>query len=298
MFDRQEVQRLKREINERIKHTARRGGVRATIQEVGGSFDVTGRAGYVWARIGDSLELIPILRNNAPLVDDLPVIVDKTPSGDWEYVGIDEGAAVLFIASGGVSSVGWHTHNVYNAGFWDLVDPHRVQGGRVAPNGAAIEVVTDGDFWYVHRGAHAVLEDGATLDISGDQPAAGEWVWVKVGVDPATNALTSAAGTAQSTMSTLTTAQLLAIDLDGAYPLAGVKLRGNATRLYENDIVDLRFTTAPISPGPLVTGIVQQPETITWAQTVLDGYQAVWHGGVTLEDDGALTVLGSVYIME
>lgn len=297
MFDRQEVQRLKWEINERIKHTARRGGVRAVLHAINGEFDVAGRPGYVWATVGDSPEYIPVLRNNAPLVDDLPVIVDKTPSGDWEYVGIDDGASVRFVASGGLSGVGWHAHNIYNNGLWEPVDPHRVQGGRVAPHGAAIEVVTDGDFWYVYRGAHAVLEAGATLDLAGDQPGANEWVWVKVGVDPATNALTSAAGTAQSINLALTTAQLLAIDLDGAYPLAGVIVRGNDTRLFENDIVDLRFTTVPISPGPLMTGIVQQPETITWAQTVLDGYQAVWHGGVTLEDDGALNVLGSVYIL-
>lgn len=280
-----------------VKREAR-GGVPADLGDWDGNVTIADRPAYVYARIVNrSAAPIEALRGPTPLIWDFPVLVDRTPDREWRIIDIDRSRARDFIEANQVDYVPWHTHNEYGNGLWDLVNPQRVQGGRVAPNGAAISVTTDGDLWYVYQGAHKVLEDGATLDLTAYQPASAfNWTWVKVGVDPASNALVATAGADTSVMNNLTIAALAAIAFDGYYPLGGVKLRGDATRFYDNDIVDLRFTTTPVTPGPLATGVIQQPSRITWSQTVIGTYQAVWHGDLTLAG-GTLNVNGSVYLV-
>lgn len=136
---------------------------------------------------------------------------------------------------------------------------------------------------------------GGDLDLTAyEPPTPNTWYWVKVGVDPATNAPVAVAGTAQSVLLPLEESQLAAISSGNYVPCAGVKLRNAQTTIaLESDIADCRLWLTGLGSG--AGGIVTQPNTISGTETIVAGRNAVLAGDITVT--GSLTVDGTMAIV-
>jgi len=185
---------------------------------------------YVRVWRGTGLTLVTAYNTAVSLRGDMPVLLERTANNELQIIGVDVERAAAWAGSQ-TSTLGAppHAHRI-GLGNDDLVEQLRFEPGAVFPNGyitGAYDLYARiYPFWYWYNGVYTYYA-GGTLDLTSYRPSTpGHWWWVKVGVDPVTNTATATADTtSQSRLTALTIAQLNAIDLEGAIPLAGVKLR-------------------------------------------------------------------------
>lgn len=141
--------------------------------------------------------------------------------------------------------VGKHTHEL-GFGNEDYVSMARIVelGGHIAPGGNSLFIQVNAGT-YPYNGADVYFAGGTINLTSYRTGTANFWNWAKVGIDPTTNTLVAAAGTAQSKTIPLTPTQLMPIVFASndsvVIRICGVKLRNAQTAVSDwRDIYDLR----------------------------------------------------------
>lgn len=193
------------------------------------TLSVPGRAGHVYVRRGSEGELgITQARNNGcPLKVDLPVEIRQEKS---EWVARPDGNRLAGFWGGGMmgGAVSYHTHRT-GSGLEYEVQALWLEPGRVKHQ-SGMTVAINGTF-YNHNGDLKYFPD-STLDLTANKPAtAGQWRWVVVCINPATNLPIAVNGTPQSTATPLDIEDIAAIDVTTYLPLFGVKVKQSDTSL-------------------------------------------------------------------
>jgi hypothetical protein len=167
----------------------------------------------------------------------------------------------------------------------------------VTANDTNLTVTANAFMYYLDDGTDGVWYAGATQDLTSDKPVTStDWVWVLVSLDKSTGALRTDAGTATAQTNTLSMSSLAAlIDTDVGIPLAGVKLKGDATLLTYADIFDARMFLQTAESGGSGGGGVDPEATYAGnlcknypSYELADGAQPEWwevaDGTLTEED--------------
>jgi hypothetical protein len=204
-------------------------------------------AGKIWVRLKDTRETVAVWAKNVSRVN-VDVMLDITEAGELYVADLDYEAATAALGEGAATAFLPRISGSL-AGF--VVEGYQFKPGRARQNSTAGLLVYVEPFFYQHAGA-SVYFAGGTVDLTGTLPTTDEfWRWVKIGIDPDTNSLISANGTPQHQAVDLTPAQLAAITLTDALPLAGVKVRKDQTVIpqYEGDIVDCRHHFDSVGSG-------------------------------------------------
>lgn len=210
---------------------------------------------------GETLTGVVDARNEAvPLNPHIRVVLRRDAAGEWVVIGPDPTHEAAALASG--MGAGPHSHRI-GFGLEDRVEARRLEPGLVTADGGLW--VRAQPFTYRYGGVDRRYP-GGVLDLSAHVPATlGAWVWCKIGLDPATNALFAKTGPAVQQPTALTPEALLNISFTEGLPLAGVRLAQGMTALaHESDFEDARLwvvagvsgsggspgVDAPLTPPP------------------------------------------------
>lgn len=212
------------------------------FKPVGGAYaiKVNGRPNWVWVRLEHGRDRAPVQAFNAAQVrriPDCPVRV-KLVNGLLHVVGYDVSSMASFLGNTPLDST------EPGLGSIEPVSTRRIKSGLLhcykvgGSYGLSIYVEP---FAYHYNGQDLYWAGGA-LDVSGYvTTTAGTQNWIKVGHNPATNALGAVAGTAKSQLVALTRADLDALSLAGYIPLGGVKVKQGQTAIDdERTLADCR----------------------------------------------------------
>lgn len=221
--------RASRAAEERSWHPGRLG-----LKAEDGSIRLTvaGRRNYVYVRRGGEgqLGITQALNLNCPLRYDLPVEI-RQEKGEWVCRPDALRLASFWGTGTTIAPIAPHAHVKYS-GLEYYHEALFLEMGVIKPAGGML--VSIGPMFYYHNGAEEYWP-GGTIDLTSNKPATpGQWRWVKVGINPTTNALVATNGTAQSTASPLDVEDLAAIAFTGI-PCGAVKVRNADTALTSID---------------------------------------------------------------
>lgn len=237
------------------------------VQDSAGNwiFDVPGRPGYVYVRLGfddEQTTLSTAVNGAVGYVPNLPVWIEKDVNGTWVVVGVNW---VLYLKmSGGTrtgATVAPHTHEP-GGGMVDPVSARRIKPGRVrvyedpSTGQYGLKVYID-EFSFRHNGIEKRWP-GGTLNLTSYLPATTNMHrWVKVGVDFNTVTAVAVAGPEKSKLVDLLDSELDAIPFQSYIPLAGVKLSYGQTAVgSETSFLDCRPWWSGIGSGSLATATI------------------------------------------
>lgn len=260
-----------------------------------GQYDIwqPGRVNKLWVRIkdksGESTTLITAYAGNAPYKPNYPVYLLEAPSGDFFVFMADWSRAEQFMGyKNPLQAVGVHTHDVQTGGLYDLVSEHRFKPGRVRIVSGLIVYIEA--FWYNYGGDTKYFPGGG-IDLTAYVPGtSAQHRWVRVGVDPSSNAPTATAGVNYPLAIELTDSLLDNISFSGLISCAGVVLEYGDTGL--TDYRRIRpaheyFTVPATSAYPY-----QNPDTISEDVIIVSGQNALLVGPVSWTGTATLTVNG------
>jgi len=210
-----------------------------------------------------------------PLIAGQPVILERV-NGDLTATRIDHIRTVATMGPDFPSQpVAPHTHRI-GFGLDDLVEELRFEPGLLyAGDDLEVRVLP---FWYAQDG---YWPDTTTLDLAGNQPAAGQHRWVRVGFDPGGPTLEAASGTAVPVSIPLNVWDIADIALSDSsiLPIGAVRLDGSATAWTgPRQFVSARLLLGIESGSGDVTGPGSSTDN---AIARFDGA-----GGKTLQDSG------------
>jgi hypothetical protein len=194
--------------------------------------DVPDRPAFVYVRTGpDGQQTTTIARDayRVPRRGNLPVRMRREGNTLVVY-DIDTAGGRYEAATSGdtVTGVAKHTHRL-DSGMSYEIEALRLEPGRVSWYGGLKVYI--GAFRYYYGGAWYTWL-GGDIDLTAYKPAAsGEWAWVLVGVNPATNTATAVTGDSQIYATPLTIDLIDAIDFGDGIPCAGVRVRNDDTAL-------------------------------------------------------------------
>lgn len=185
--------------------------------------------------------LITAFNAGAPRIARYPVRLEQLTDGTWVaqpdfvraigFLGDQAGVVNPFVAP--------HTHSL-ESGLVDEVELRRFVPGRVTVHTGMVVKVDP--LIYRYSSSEAEFQGGA-IDLDSYQGStAGTWRFVKVGINPATNALVATAGTDYYLSTTPTRDQIKAISFAGYIPLAAVYIKASDTAItQEKQIWDCRI---------------------------------------------------------
>lgn len=215
-----------------------------------GNVRVSGKSNRVYVRIVRNERAILVQAKNAgaPELDDLEVWVTRTPDNDFIVTGIAIERSMEVAGGQRVSNVGPHDHS-FASGMLDIIAGERFLPGMVRVSDDADLSVYVEKIRYVYQGTRQTWP-GGEIDLTSYRPAtSNHWTWVKVGINPSTNALTAAAGTSQDIMIPLDPEDVDAIALAGMIQLFAIKLRNGQTAINDfRDFEDVREYTRSHDP--------------------------------------------------
>jgi hypothetical protein len=209
------------------------------LEDGSGLVQVPGRGDLVYVRIGISetdMSVSTAKNIGVPPVFGLPVKL-KLEDGIYVITGVDQSQVT---AEGLGSTVGPHHHRT-GSGLEYEVEMAHLQAGRVRWEGNGLEVYVN-PFRYFD-GTDWKRWGGDVLDLTADKPAsAGQWGWVLVGLDTASNTLVTATGSTVAYAAPLPESAIESITWDAAYiPLGAIRVRADDTHLGAiNRYVDAR----------------------------------------------------------
>lgn len=184
--------------------------------------------GYVYVRMGaqGNGTVTAVDGNGVQWEPDLDVWVGPDVEGTPCVLGVVRTAArAIYGAYASSVQIPDHQHP------FEIVGARRLAPGRLTPVADRLSV-TIAEFWYVHAGALVRFPE-TTVDLSSEEPAGtNDYVYVVVGVDPATNTATYVTGSEYSAFVTPTDDQMDGIDLGGMIPAGAVILRGGAPQFF------------------------------------------------------------------
>lgn len=239
------VRELQRAFDDALRGARRRSRIPARLGYYDGSwhFDVPGWPGYVYVRVGPNADgetttVHKALNLSVGLVPDLPIWLERNDEGIWTIAGVRDTEYIAF--TGGTrtgAAVAPHTHEP-GGGMVDPVSERRLTPGLVYATGSGL-VVGVRPFAYRYTGIDRRFE-GATVNLSSYLPGSGLWRWVKICLDPSSGSVIALMSDPISVNTQLTDTMLDSIYAADYIPLAGIRLRYDATELTENLIVDRR----------------------------------------------------------
>jgi hypothetical protein len=239
----------------------------------------------VWVTT-DRGTVLEVANMGVPLVAGTPVLVDLV-NGDQTAIGIDYARAVATMGeSFPLQTVGPHTHR-RGFGLDDYVEEDRFEPGMLYA-GDDLEVRVK-PFWYAQDG---YWPDTTTLDLAGNQPAAGQHRWVRIGFDVTGPSLEAADGTAVPVTIPLNMVDIASIALSRAdiIPIGAVKLDGDqATWHGPEDFVSARLLIGAESGSGDVTGPGSSTDNAI-ARFDGAGGKTLQDSGVTIDDNDRLTL--------
>ncbi len=228
-------------VKRKLNASLRRGKIGMPTGDGTYTIDVPGRAHWVYVRIGEEqnatiIQAINMGTSNEP---NLPVFIDINADGDPYIIGPAGGLAASYLADAPMQAAGLHSHAI-GYGMEDPVEARRVLPGLVTAN-TGLEVYIQ-PCHYRWNGTDYYFGGGAA-DLTSNIPStANTWAWVKVGINPTSNAVITLTGTEYSVFTDLTVTELNAIGFSNYLPLAGVKLRNGQTEINdERDFLDCRL---------------------------------------------------------
>ncbi len=223
-------------------------------------FEVKGRPHWWWVRIVRGLNDVTIsqaLNINAVIGRDptIPVLIGSDIDGNAYILSVRQSAAAEQLAGKAPPSV--------EAARSETIAARRLLPGLVYPS-ADLTVRMEPCFY--RWGDTDGYYPGGTLDLTGYRPSTpGKACWVKVGIDPTTNALVATKGADHLQVIPLSMADLAAIDFSGKIPSTGVRLvYGQTAFTNAADFVDCRLWLSGTGGGMTGAGFI----TVT-ADTVL-----------------------------
>jgi hypothetical protein len=256
---------------------------------------VADRPNWLWVTLAsDGSGYQTIARNdaNVRLAALLPVKLRRGDDNAWVVAGVwNAGGAADEATGGGAGNpygVTKHNHGL-NSGNLQYVHPALLQErGRLYSAGGMS--VTIAPFRYYHGGAWETWE-GGDLDLTPYQPGdAGEWAWVLVGVNPATNAAVAAAGTSVIYATPLGYADLDAIAFGEYIPCGAVKVRDDDTALTSTTIYDDAHLWFGGGPGKAAT------DAVYVAKTGLDAFDGLHPERPKLTIGAAITAAAALIV--
>lgn len=224
---------LKRALDSFWRASEQRSWILGRMGHPDGRIRVSGRQGWAHVRTGpEGLQSVTMAQNlGAPYLYDLPIKM-RREGGRLVIYGVDSSGGRLETYRGASQSSGNvapHTHRI-GSGLEYEVEALRLQPGRVRYH-SGMQVYINPFRYQLATGAWETWP-GGIIDLTANRPASsGQWAWVLVGVDPATNSAVAKAGDAYSYATPLTIDLVDDIDFDGYIPCAAIRVRQDDTAL-------------------------------------------------------------------
>jgi hypothetical protein len=188
---------------------------------------VPNRTNFIYVRLnGETQNVQEALNLKTQSRPDMPVRVRRNEAGTWEVIDVypQETSAAL-----GNAAPAMNRPPSNGEGVQETVSGRSFKPGRVKLSGTDNLTVRVEAFDYWYRGAR-VAYTGGTLDLASNRPStSGQYAWVQIYVDPATNALAATTGTEYALKSLLTAAERASIDIGDGIPVDAVILRNAQT---------------------------------------------------------------------
>lgn len=258
-IDTQRLREKRRRAHYRDQFARLRYGLVGRIVGTRYEIDVAGKPNWVWVRVlrGDvvvgDLETINV---GVAKIPNTPVRIDDNEDGNPEIRGLNPKEAETFLGTNAPNlGVAPHTHEI-GFGLDDPVSARRIKPGLVyrRPGDPGLTVYIAPFNYKTSAGADA-LWPGGTIALTAPATS-GKKYWVKVGVDPATNAAVATTGTEYPLTTPLTATELVAIAFTGYIPLAGVQLRNGQTTI-DDETTFLDCSLLRGGGGGAATGFVK-----------------------------------------
>jgi hypothetical protein len=201
-----------------------------------GTIKVSGYSNRIYARILQGGKYFPIEAVNlgAPLIWGKAIRLNQADDGTWYVLGLDEERSLEADTDTPLGTAGQHSHEK-GQGYFDPVSEIRILTGLVHINTGDDLTVYIEPLYYTYQGTRKMWA-GGIIDLTAYVPGTtGEWAWVKVGINPATNAAAAEAGTAKSIFSALLESELQSIDFADKIQLGAVRLRNGQTVINDPD---------------------------------------------------------------
>jgi len=243
----------------------------AMLTRFNGNLRVPNRPGYVYAQqlpVDDAPPPVPVLCVSVQARENLRVWVEKNYEGEWEVVAWWKGITQqgdynlqAYLPLHG-SDHEWPDHKPRADAV--SVYPRALSMLRTYPGEAGGLTLSVSPLRYMLDGEVTLFAGRFNLDVSADQPAAGNALYLGVYLDLATNTI--------STVTGATTIDAIPVEPDSpdfpsnCFTSAMVRYDGNATTFYEADIVDLRMVigeTAIGGGGELARIVVNSGDVVT-----------------------------------
>ncbi len=197
--------------------------------EANGAFtlQVPGRTNYIYVRLnGETQNVQEAINLKVQWRPDMPVRVRRNGAGTWEIVDVypQETSAAL-----GSAAPAMNRPAADGDGVQETVGARSYKPGRVKLSGTDNLTVRVEPFDYWYAGARAAFP-GGTLDLASNRPvSSGQFAWVQIYVDPATNALSDQTGPERALRTLCTDADRVGIDIGDGVPVDAVILRNGQT---------------------------------------------------------------------
>lgn len=197
--------------------------------EADGTFTlfVAGRTNYMYVRLnGETQNVQEALNLKVQWRPDMPVRVRRNEAGAWEVIDVypQETSSAL-----GNAAAAMNRPAADGDGVQETVAGRNFKPGRMKLSGTDNLTVRVEAFDYWYRGAR-VAYAGGTLDLASNRPAtSGQYAWVQVYVDPATNALAAETGSEYGLKTFLTPDARAGIDIGDGIPVDAVILQNGQT---------------------------------------------------------------------
>lgn len=195
------------------------------------TIEVEDEPGYITVNAYDR-GFISAFNAGSPRQARLPVKLSQLSDGTW-ITQPDFTRALSFLGDSAAAVnpfVGPHTHSL-ESGLVDAVELRRIIPGRVRVfSGMTVQI---DPFPYRYLGAEIEFQ-GGTIDLTAYQGATvGKWLFVKVGINPATNLPVALAGVEYSNAVPATRDQIKAISFTSYIPLVAVRIFESDTAIAE-----------------------------------------------------------------
>jgi hypothetical protein len=237
---------------------------------------VSGQAGRVWVQLYGEEESppVPIFNREVPTIPDTPVLVKRSPKAPFGYEIVSwEAKEEITRADGYVHSSFRNPHaREHEIGGRDplFIYLRALTMLRCSPTGSGFKVSVPPTNYPTGQGTLARFPGHNSFDLAAHQPASGSACLVLVYLDTATNTLDSVAGSdAPDTEAIIPPKPAIPED---AIPSAYVRLSGDATRLFETDVIEdlrafvntLTHNAAKIRGYKVETGAPAEGEVLTF----------------------------------
>lgn len=252
------------------------------------TLEVEGELNKVYVRLyGQKAQTYPAY-NTFQLKSQVPVIVHKASSGDYEIVRINTRKATELFGEAASHFASTQIFGELSTTVWPS---DRLKPGRVRLYEEDTLTVWIEPFWYLHEDVPKFWP-GGTLDLTSNVPGTANMQrWVKVGVDPATNTALAEDGADYPIMLSMPESLLADILFTDNVPCGGVILKNGQTAITDfRTLADCRvwIWQTQLGGGGGMTSFTLAADTGT-PETISNGNALTVAGGTDIDTTVAAT---------